>query len=118
MKLPGEATLVRVFVGESDHRGRVPLYEHIVRKARELGVAGATVLRGVMGYGAHSRLHTAKLLRLSEDLPVVVELVDTEDNLRPLLEYLDETVEEGLITMEKVQVIRYRAKGRQAGPGA
>jgi len=118
MKLSGEATLVRVFVGESDHRGRVPLYEHIIRKARELGVAGATVLRGVMGYGAHSRLHTAKLLRLSEDLPVVVELVDTEDNLRPLLEYLDETVEEGLITMEKVHVIRYRAKSKQAGPGA
>lgn len=110
MKLSGEATLLRVFIGESDHCDRLPLYEHIVRKARQLGLAGATVTRGLMGFGANSRVHTAKLLRLSEDLPIIVELVDSEAKLQPLLQYLDEVVHEGLITMEKVQVIKYRGK--------
>lgn len=110
MKLPEEGTLLRIFIGESDtHKGK-PLYEQIVLKARELHLAGATVLRGLMGFGADSRMHSAKILRLSEDLPVVIELVDTEENLNKLLPFLDETVQEGLITLEKVRVIKYRHK--------
>ncbi len=107
MTLSGEATLLRVFLGESDRCGHEPLYEAIVRKARELHLAGATVLRGIMGFGAHSRLHTAKLLRLSEDLPIIIEIVDRRENLAPLLQFLDEHVTEGLVTMEKVEVLRY-----------
>lgn len=108
MKLPEEGMLLRVFVGETDqYKGRA-LYEQIVIKARELNLAGATVLRGIMGFGADSRMHTSKLLRLSEDLPVVIELIDTEENLNKLLPFLDETVKEGLITLEKVRVIKYR----------
>ena len=108
MKLPEEAVLLRVFIGESDHyRGR-PLYEQIVLKARELNLAGATVLRGVMGFGAESLIHTAKLLELSQDLPMVVEIVDTEENLNKLMPFIDETVLEGLVTMEKMRVIKYR----------
>ena len=108
MTLPEEGMLLRIFIGEADrHRGR-PLYEAIVLKARELGLAGATVLRGVMGFGAHSRLHTAKVLRLSEDLPIVVEIVDTEANLQKILPWLDEVVEEGMVTLEKARVLRYR----------
>ena len=108
MKLPEEGMLLRIFVGESDHYKGKTLYEQIVIKARELNLAGATVLRGIMGFGADSRMHTSKLLRLSEDLPVVIELVDTEENLNKLLPFLDETVQEGLITLEKVRVIKYR----------
>ena len=108
MKLPEEGMLLRVFVGESDqYQGRA-LYEQIVLKARELNLAGATVTRGLMGFGADSRMHTAKLLRLSEDLPVVVEIVDIQENLDKLLPFLDLVVEEGLITLEKVRVIKYR----------
>lgn len=108
MKLPDEGVLLRVFIGESDrHEGR-PLYEQIVRKARELELAGATVLRGMMGFGAASRIHTAKVLRLSEDLPIVVEIVDTEEQIEKLLPFLDEVVTEGLVTMEKAQIIKYR----------
>ncbi|NOY46008.1 MAG: DUF190 domain-containing protein [Deltaproteobacteria bacterium] len=108
MTLPEDGMLLRIFIGEADkHHGR-PLYEAIVLKARELGLAGATVLRGVMGFGAHSRLHTTKVLRLSEDLPIVVELVDTEENLRRFLPWLDEVVEEGMVTLEKARVLRYR----------
>jgi len=110
MKLPQEGMLLRVFVGESDvHQGKA-LYEQIVLKARELNLAGATVLRGIMGFGADSRMHTAKLLRLSEDLPVVIEIVDTEESLNKILPFLDEVVAEGLITLEKVKVIKYRHK--------
>lgn len=108
MKLPEEGTLLRIFIGELDKVDGKPLYEQIVLKARELGLAGATVTRGIMGFGADSRMHTAKILRLSEDLPVVVELVDTEENLNKLMPYLDEHVQEGLITREKVKVIKYR----------
>jgi hypothetical protein len=108
MKLPEEGMLLRVFIGESDNHKGKPLYEQIVLKARELNLAGATVLRGIMGFGAHSRMHTAKILRLSEDLPVVIELVDTEENLNKLIPFLDEAVLEGLITLEKVRVIKYR----------
>jgi hypothetical protein len=108
MKLPEQGLLLRVFIGEADHYKGRPLYEQIVLKARELNLAGATVLRGLMGFGANSRVHTAKLLRLSEDMPMIIELVDTEENLNKLLPFLDETVTEGLITMEKVRVIKYR----------
>jgi len=110
MKLPEEGTLLRIFFGESDKYNRKPLYEAIVTKARELGLAGVTVSRGIMGFGADSRMHSAKILRLSGDMPVVIEIVDTEENISKLLPFLDETVEEGLITMEKVRVIKYRHK--------
>ena len=107
-RLPDEGLLLRVFIGETDkYRGK-PLYEQIVLKARELRLAGATVTRGIMGFGADSHMHTAKVLRLSEDLPTVIEIVDTEENLKKILPFLDETVEEGLVTMEKVRVIKYR----------
>ncbi len=108
MKLSGDATLLRVFISETDkYRGK-PLYEQIVLEARRLNVAGATVLRGVMGYGAASRIHTAKVLNLSQDLPLVVEVVDTREKLAGLLAFLNEAVGEGLVTLEKVQVIQYR----------
>ncbi len=108
MKLPEEGLLLRIYVNETDKLQGKPLYEAIVLKARELNLAGATVFRGVMGYGAHSRIHTAKILRLSEDLPFVIEIVDTEENINKILPFLDESVKEGLITMEKVKVIKYR----------
>jgi PII-like signaling protein len=108
MNLPEEGMLLRIFIGESDQYKGKALYEQIVIKARELNLAGATVLRGIMGFGARSRMHTAKLLRLSEDLPVVVEIVDTEEKLNSLLPFLDEIVKEGMITLEKARVIRYR----------
>ena len=112
MKLPEEGMLLRIFVGESDHYQGKALYEQIVLKARELNLAGATVTRGLMGFGADSRMHTAKLLRLSEDLPVVIEIVDTQEKLDTLLPFLDQVVEEGLITLEKVRVIKYRHKAK------
>jgi uncharacterized protein len=108
MKLPEEGTLLRIFIGETDKYKDKALYEQIVLKARELNLAGATVIRGIMGFGADSRMHTAKLLRLSEDLPVIIEIVDTEDNLTRILPFLDEVVQEGLMTLEKVRVIKYR----------
>jgi hypothetical protein len=108
MKLPEEGMLLRIFIGESDSFQGKALYEQIVLKARELNLAGATVIRGLMGFGADSRMHTAKLLRLSEDLPVIIEIVDTEEKLNTLLPFLDEVVTEGLITLEKVRVIKYR----------
>ncbi len=111
MKLPEEGILLRIFIGESDRYGRKPLYEAIVHKAKELDLAGATVLRGIMGFGATSRLHTAKLLRLSDDLPLVIEIVDSEAYIDRLLPFLDEVMEEGMVTMEKVRVLRYQ--GRQ-----
>ena len=110
MKLPEVGMLLRIFIGESDNYEGKALYEQIVLKARQMNLAGATVTRGIMGFGADSRMHTAKLLRLSEDLPVVIELVDTEENLNKLLPFLDQVVEEGLITLEKARVIKYRHK--------
>jgi len=110
MKLQGEARLLRIFVGESDRYGGRPLYEALVLEARRRGLAGATVFKGFMGYGAHSRIHTAKVLQLSEDLPVMVEIVDTEEKIRAFLPVLDEMVREGLVTLEKVEVIRYRSR--------
>ena len=111
MKLEGEALLLRIFVGESDKWHGRPVYEAIVVKARELHLAGATVLRGPMGFGAHSRLHTTKILRLSEDLPMIVEIVDVEEKINLLLPHIDQMVTEGLVTLEKVRVIKYRANG-------
>ena len=110
MKLEGEGTLLRIFIGELDKWHHQPLYEAIVLKARERGLAGATVLRGPMGFGATSRLHTAKILRLSEDLPVIIEIVDKEDRLQAVLPELDQTIGDGLVTLEKVHVIAYRGK--------
>jgi PII-like signaling protein len=110
MKLPEQGTLLRIFVGETDTYKGTALYEAIVLKARELNLAGATVIRGIMGYGAHSRIHSAKLLRLSEDLPIIIEIVDRDEKINALLPFLDETVQEGLITMEKVRIIKYRHK--------
>lgn len=109
MKIPEIGYLLRVFIGESDHWHGKPLYEAIVLKARELHLAGATVLRGPMGFGAHSRMHTAKILRLSEDLPIVIEIVDAKEKIDELMPFIDETVEEGLVTLERVRVIKYRA---------
>lgn len=108
MKLPEEGMLLRIFVGETDQYKGKALYEQIVIKARELNLAGATVIRGIMGFGADSRMHSAKILRLSEDLPIIIELVDTEEKLNTLIPFLDEVVTEGLITLEKVRVIKYR----------
>jgi len=109
MKIPERGYLLRVFVSESDKHGHVPLYEAIVSKARETGLAGATVLRGVMGYGRHSVMHTAKILRLSEDLPMIVEIVDSLEKIEAFLPILDTMVPEGLVTLEQVRVIHYRS---------
>ncbi len=109
MILPREGHLLRIFIGESDrHEGR-PLYEWLVLRAREHGLAGATVLRGLQGFGAHSRLHTAKILRLSTDLPLVVEIVDTREKIDAFLPVVDAAVREGLATIEKVDIRFYRS---------
>jgi PII-like signaling protein len=108
MQIPREAVLLRIIIGESDRHHHHPLYEAIVLKARESHLAGATVLRGAMGFGKSSRLHTAKILRLSMDLPIVIEIVDSEEKIRSFLPTLDGMLGGGLVTMEKVQVIDYR----------
>jgi len=110
MKLEGEAVLLRIFIGEKDRWHGRPLYEAIVQRAREMHLAGATVLRGPMGFGARSRLHTVKILRLSEDLPIVIEIVDTQEKIDAFLPAIDEMVSDGLVTLEKVRVIWYRAE--------
>ncbi len=111
MRLSGEAKLLRIFLGELDRAGHKPLYEAIVQKAREAGLAGATVLRGVEGFGAASVIHKAKLLELSEDLPFVIEIVDSEEKIRDFVEVVDRLFEQadcgGLITLEKVEIIKY-----------
>jgi PII-like signaling protein len=114
MKLPEQGKLLRIFIGETDTCKGKTLYESIVLKARQLNLAGATVFRGIMGYGAGSRIHSIKLLRLSEDLPVMIEIVDSEDNINKILPFLDETVKEGLITIENVTVIKYRHSGNES----
>ncbi len=108
MNLPAQSVLLRIFIGESDRHGNRPLYEAIVLKARETGLAGATVLRSPMGFGATSRLHTAKILRLSDDLPMIVEIVDEEGKIEAFLPHLDGMMGGGLVTLEKVRVIHYR----------
>jgi len=105
--LPEQALLLRIFIGESDRFDGRPLYEAIVLKARELHLAGATVLRGPMGFGKSSRLHTAKILQLSEDLPMVIEIVDSEERIRSFLPVLEPMMGSGLVTLEKAQVLRY-----------
>jgi PII-like signaling protein len=115
MQIPQEAVLLRIFIGESDRWHHQPLYEAIVLKAREMHLAGATVLRGPMGFGKSSRLHTAKILRLSMDLPLVIEIVDSEEKIQSFLPVLDEMMGGGLLTMEKVKVIDYRGKEPPVG---
>ncbi len=118
MHLPHDAMLLRIFIGESDRWKHQPLYEAIVTRAREMHLAGATVLRGPMGFGKSSRLHTAKILRLSMDLPLVIEIVDTEEKLNAFLPALDEMMKGGLVTLERVRVIDYRAaQDAEGAPG-
>ena len=107
MQIPKQALLLRIFIGENDKDGGRPLYEAIVLRAREMHLAGATVLRGAIGYGHSSRIHTAKILRLSEDLPLVIEIVDGEEKINTFLPVLDNMMTSGLITLEKVQVLQY-----------
>jgi PII-like signaling protein len=111
MVIPQEGCLLRIFVGESDKRDGKLLYEWLVLKAREQGLAGATVLRGMMGFGAHSRLHTFKIERLSEDLPIIIEIVDTREKLKGFLDFIDEAIPEGLATLERAEIHFYRSGG-------
>jgi len=108
MEIPEESLLLRVFIGESDRWHHQPLYEAIVMRARELHIAGATVLRGSMGYGKTSRLHTTKILRLSDDLPLIIEIVDSEEKINAFLPELDKMIGGGLVTLEKARVLHYR----------
>ncbi len=108
MKLPSEAFLLRIFIGESDKLNGKPLYEVIIEEARKRGLAGTTIVRGFQGFGANSRIHTSKVLRLSEDLPIIIEIVDSEDKIESFLPGLDSLIHEGLVTLEKVRVIVYR----------
>lgn len=113
MQLPETGLLLRIFIGESDkHAGR-PLYEVIVEEARRRGLAGATVIRGVMGFGANSRIHTSKILRLSEDLPMLIEIVDEAGKIEAFLPDLDTMIQEGLVTLERVHIVIYRDNGRE-----
>ncbi|MFQ6615116.1 MAG: DUF190 domain-containing protein [Fidelibacterota bacterium] len=109
MVLPEQGHLLRIFIGESDKYNGQPLYEWIVRKAREVGLAGSTVIRGIEGFGADSRMHTAKLLRLSEDLPIIIEIVDTLEKIDAFIPLIDAVIEEGLVTTEKVNIRFYRS---------
>ena len=112
MQIPTDAVLLRIFIGESDRWEHKPLYEAIVLKARERHLAGATVLRGPMGFGRASRLHTAKILRLSMDLPLIIEIVDSEENINAFLPELDQMISGGLVSLEKVKVLHYRGEAR------
>ena len=109
MKIEGEGKLLRIFVGESDTWHGKPLYQAIVERVREEGLAGATVIRGIEGFGADSRIHTSRILRLSEDLPVLIEIADTAERIERVLPLLDEMVTEGLVTLERVEIIAYRS---------
>ena len=111
MTLPTEGKLLRIFIGEADRWQGRPLYEAIVEEARRRGMAGATAWKGFMGFGKHSRLHTAKILRLSEDLPVIIEIVDAPEKIEAFLPELDRMVAEGLVTVERAEVILYRGPG-------
>jgi PII-like signaling protein len=113
MQVPRDAVLLRIYFGEDEKAGHLPLYEAIVLKAREMHLAGATVLRGPMGFGKSSRIHTAKILRLSEDLPIVVEIVDAEEKINAFLGALDGMIGSGLVTLEKVKVLQY-GRGHEA----
>ena len=107
--LPEQGALLRIFIGESDRHEGMPLYEWIVRQARTRGLAGATVLRGLEGFGAHSRIHTAKILRLSTDLPLIIEIVDTQEKIEAFLPTIDSAIREGLATLEKVEIRFYQS---------
>ncbi len=109
MKIPADGKLLRIFTGEQDKWNGRPLHEAIVHLAKKEGMAGATAIKGFMGFGCKSHMHTAKLLRLSEDLPIIIEIVDSEENINRFLPHLDQMVKEGLITLEKAYVIMYRA---------
>ncbi len=113
MNIPRDAVLLRIFFGEDDKFGHLPLHEAIVNKAREMHLAGATVLRGHIGFGHSSRIHTTKILRLSQDLPVVVEIVDSQEKIDGFLPVLNEMMQSGLVTIEKVQVLQYGVNGLQ-----
>lgn len=113
MRLPKEGVLLRIFIGEKDKWKGKPLHEAIVQLAREKGLAGATAIKGFLGFGAKSHMHTSKLLRLSEDLPIIIEIVDEENNINSLLPHLDEMVQEGLVTTEKANVVMYRQGAEQ-----
>ncbi|MBZ0146643.1 MAG: DUF190 domain-containing protein [Pseudorhodoplanes sp.] len=113
MELPRDAVLLRIFFGENDKVGQLPLYEAIVLKAREMHLAGATVLRGSVGYGHSSRIHTTKILRLSQDLPIIAEIVDTKEKIDAFLPVLDGMMTSGLVTMEKVQVLQYGTNSKR-----
>jgi len=112
VKLEGEGKLLRIFIGESDKHGRKPLYQAIVEMLRQEGMAGATVLRGIEGFGATSHLHTARILRLSEDLPIVIEVADTAERIEAIMPRIDEMVNEGMVTLERVEVVSYRSGDR------
>lgn len=114
MKIEGQGKLLRIFIGESDRWEGRPLYQAIVRRLREEGFAGATVIRGIEGFGAHSHLHTARILRLSEDLPLLIEVVDSEDRMQQLLPIIEEMIPEGLVTLENVEILAYRANRERA----
>ena len=109
MLLPGDGYLLRIFVGERDKRGHLPLYEWIIQQAREHKLAGATAFRGIEGFGAHSHLHTSKILRLADDLPIVIEIVDAKDKIDSFLPVIDTAIPEGLATLEKVEIRVYRS---------
>ena len=109
MMLPKDGKLLRIFIGENDKHGSQPLFEWIVQQARKHGLAGATVLRGLEGFGAHSRLHTAKVLRLSADLPIIIEIVDTGEKIESFMPLIDDAIGEGLATLEKVEIRFYRS---------
>jgi PII-like signaling protein len=109
MKMPAEGKLLRIFIGEADKWQGKPLYEEIVLLAKKTGMAGATAIKGFQGFGCKSHMHTAKLLRLSEDLPIIIEIVDSEEKINQFLPHLDEMVKEGLITLEKAHIVMYRA---------
>lgn len=113
MKLPSEGRLLRIFIGESNRYQGQPLYEWLVIKAKEQGLAGATVIRGIMGYGANSMIHTSKIMRLSMDLPIVVECVDTREKIDAFLSLIDSVLQDGLVTLEDIRVHSYRSNSRK-----
>ena len=113
MEIPHEATLLRIFIGESDRYEHRPLYEAIILKAREMHLAGATALRGPIGFGKSSRMHTSKILRLSMDLPMIIEIIDSEEKIQSFLPLLDGMVKGGLVTMERVRALHYRGDSRE-----
>ncbi len=108
MVLPEKGHLLRIFIGESDKKDGMPLYEWIVKKAREHGLAGSTAIRGILGFGAHSKIHTAKILRLSEDLPMIIEIVDTPEKIDAFMTVIDHSIQEGLATIEEIKIHFYR----------